>query len=195
MCLNPRYLLCLLTWPKANILIDNNGHAVLADFSLITLIPDRSTFLSTCLSGGTFHWMSPELLDPKRVGLDKPRVTRESDCYALGMAIYEVLCGCAPFGTGNSFVDLFGVLEGKRPERPQGETGRLFTDGIWDVVERCWKPEPSERAKVEDVLLVLQGEEAGVNDRLEAAANDFCMFSTSIQALFLLFSSYNGIAE
>ena len=37
--------------------------------------------------------MSPELIDPKRFGIppsegDKP--TRQSDCYALGMVIYEV---------------------------------------------------------------------------------------------------------
>jgi len=38
--------------------------------------------------------MSPELLDPERFGLpDSPeanRPTRRSDCYALGMVIYEV---------------------------------------------------------------------------------------------------------
>ena len=101
--------------------------------------------------------MGPELLDPKRVGLGESRLTRESDCYALGMVIYEVLCGCSPFGTGNSFVDLFGVLGGKRPERPQGETGRLFTDGIWDLLQLCWKVEPRERANAQDVLLCLEG--------------------------------------
>ena len=33
--------------------------------------------------------MSPELLDPSRFGSDG-LPSRESDCYALGMAIYEV---------------------------------------------------------------------------------------------------------
>ena len=40
-------------------------------------------------SGGTFCWMSPELLDPQTFGSDG-RPTRESDRYALGMVIYEV---------------------------------------------------------------------------------------------------------
>lgn len=40
-------------------------------------------------SGGTICWMSPELLDPPRFG-SNGRPTRESDCYALGMVIYEV---------------------------------------------------------------------------------------------------------
>ena len=37
--------------------------------------------------------MSPELLDPERFGIPRSednRPTRQSDCYALGMVIYEV---------------------------------------------------------------------------------------------------------
>ena len=44
---------------------------------------------SFVISAGTFRWMSPELLDPKRFNSDG-RLTRESDRYALGMVIYEV---------------------------------------------------------------------------------------------------------
>ena len=53
---------------------------------------DLSTvFLSDTVvsSGGTFCWMAPELLDPSRFG-SNGRPTRESDCHALGMVIYEV---------------------------------------------------------------------------------------------------------
>ena len=39
--------------------------------------------------GGTLPWMSPELLGPVRPGTSI-RPTRESDCYALGMVVYEV---------------------------------------------------------------------------------------------------------
>ena len=34
--------------------------------------------------------MSPELLDPSRLGDPDPRPTKESDCFALGMVVYEV---------------------------------------------------------------------------------------------------------
>lgn len=52
---------------------------------------DLSTFLSETASSseGTRRWMSPELLDPEGFCSDG-RSTRESDCYALGMVIYEV---------------------------------------------------------------------------------------------------------
>jgi len=34
--------------------------------------------------------MSPELLDPERFGITDYRPTKKSDCYALGMVVYEV---------------------------------------------------------------------------------------------------------
>ena len=40
--------------------------------------------------GGTPRWISPELLVPQRFGLDGSRPMKKSDCYALGMVIYEV---------------------------------------------------------------------------------------------------------
>ena len=162
--------------PKLNIMINEEKSAVLADFSLITLVPDQSTVLSTCIDGGSVRWMSPELLDPESYGLQKVQPTRESDCYALGMVVYEILSGCSPYGTDNSFVILRKVLEGGRPERPEEEAGELLTDEIWEVVERCWKPEPSERAKAKDILSCLEEDHSGVDeddDQSDAESIDF----------------------
>ena len=57
----------------------------------MTAVDLSTIFLSEtdASSGGTFCWMSPELLDPLRFG-SSGRSTRESDCYALGMLVYEV---------------------------------------------------------------------------------------------------------
>ena len=154
-------------------MIDKTGRAVLAGFGLVALIPDQLNFLSTCLEGGTIPWMSPELLGPDKFGLQNRRLTIESDCYALGMVIYEVLSGQAPFSTYNSFATIFRVLNGERPERPQGEAGKLFTDGIWDMVELCWKTEPKERASAKAVLACLEGNSLksdGGDDRSDAGS-------------------------
>ena len=40
--------------------------------------------------GGTPRWMSPELLYPEQFGVSDDRPTKQSDCYALGMVVYEV---------------------------------------------------------------------------------------------------------
>ena len=150
------YQLCLYI-PKDNILIDKDKRAILADFSLITLIPDQQSFASTCLEGGTVRWMSPELMDPESYGLKKSYPTAKSDCYALGMVIYEILSERPPYDTVNSFAILRKVLAGERPNKPEGEAGKRITDGIWEAVELCWKHEPGERPDAKTVLVALGG--------------------------------------
>ena len=139
-------------------MIDDDGRPRIADFSLITLIPDRSTLRSSSfVGGGTLRWMSPELLDPQNLNLNDRRPTRKSDCYALGMVAYEILSGQEPFEESSCYIALTKVVEGRRPERPQGEGGRWFTDEIWAVMERCWGHNPDHRASAKDVLRCLEG--------------------------------------
>ena len=144
-----------LSNPKANILIDMNGRARISSFSLLTIVSDQQTFLSSCVAEGTIPWMSPELLDPKSFSLTKSRLTRESDCYALGMVMYEVLSGQAPFFPSTSPVS--DVLRGERPARPEGAQGAWFTDDIWKMLESCWKPLADDRPSLNAILLCLQG--------------------------------------
>ena len=51
---------------------------------------DAVTSLVHHTPGGTEGWMSPELLVPEVFGLNDSRPTKQSDCYALGMVVYEV---------------------------------------------------------------------------------------------------------
>ena len=143
---------------KANILIDDNGHVRLADFGVLAIIPDSSNLISSesFIQAGTHRWMSPELLDPEKFCLEHSRPTEHSDCYALGMVIYEVLSGNVPFYRNGHYAVVARVLEGERPQRPLGAKGVWFNDDIWSVLGRCWKPTPSDRPKIVDVLLCLQ---------------------------------------
>ena len=72
----------------------DDGRACLADFGLMSITLDLAADITTApeRSGGTYRWTSPELFDPKRFKLPRARPTKESDCYALGMVIYEVTC-------------------------------------------------------------------------------------------------------
>jgi len=119
----------------------------------------------SCAGGGTTPWMSPELFDPNSFGLEKSCLTEKSDCYAMGMVIYEVLSGHTPFSQFDSLTITGKVLAGRRPQRPEGEEGRLFTDAIWRLLELCWKPQPSDRPSAKYVLSCLEGsprEDGGV---------------------------------
>jgi serine/threonine protein kinase len=115
---------------KANILIDENGRARLADFGLLAIASDTTTIVSSASlsEAGTHRWMSPELLDPERFRLEHSRPTKPSDCYALGMVVYEVLSGNVPFYRCGRYAVAARILEGERPERPQGTEGSWFND-------------------------------------------------------------------
>jgi len=136
---------------KANILIDQTGNARLADFGLITIRSDSSS----CGQGGTVRWMSPELLSPQEFGFTKSHSTKSSDCYALGMVIYETISGNPPFYELTTHAVLSKVLDGVRPPR-----GMKFTESLWKTLELCWAPQPNDRPGIEDVL-----------QRLERASN------------------------
>ena len=97
--------------PKIDILINNNGHACLSDFSLVMIAAGQLIDISSWIEGGTLQWMSPELLDPERFSLTKSRPTKEADCYALGMVIYEILSGQTPFSPSRPHITTFKVLE------------------------------------------------------------------------------------
>ena len=158
---NPRPGTLINFISKANILIDQTGNARLTDFGLLTIRPDTTNITSSnsFLLGGTYRWTSPELLDPQEFGLQDNGPTASSDCYALGMVVYEVLSGRVPFYhcEGDTDYDIISkVLEGERPKWPQGAEGMWFTDYIWSILERCWTSSPGNRPRVKDVRRSLE---------------------------------------
>lgn len=75
---------------KANILMNNDYRAVLADFGLAEMVSTTSLAITNAAAGGTVRWMAPELLNPEIYGLANSKSSKESDVYAFGMVIYEV---------------------------------------------------------------------------------------------------------
>ena len=103
-----------------------------------------------------FRWMSPEFLKSVTSNPAESRPTKESDCYSLGMAIYEVLSGQVPFFSYDSAEVAEIVLRGERPKRPQGNGGKHFTDEIWELLDCCWKEHPGSRLNAKDVYIRLE---------------------------------------
>jgi serine/threonine protein kinase len=135
---------------QANILIDDNGTAVLADFGFSRIQYEISGSLSSSLTGGTGRYMSPEFLFDES---NKP--TWSSDIWALGMVIYEVFTGRDPF---SEIVDqravVIAIREGRLPQSPKYMAACLgFTDDLWKFLEESsWANIAEERPKAEHCL-------------------------------------------
>jgi len=180
-------ILLTLVSVKANILIDQTGHARLADFGLLTIISDPTNLLSSSsyTQGGTVRWMSPELIDPENFGFEKFRPTKYSDGYALGMVIYETISGHLPFHQHTDWTVVKKVTTGKRPPREVG-----FTDCLWKMLELCWAPQPKDRPSIETVLQCLKGTldpleplSPWMDDGMETDSDDYDLASDSSGAL------------
>ena len=179
---------------KVNILIDQDGHACLADFGLLTIISDSTlhTASSSSEGAGTTRWMSPELLDPDHFGFKNGRPTKESDCYALGMVVLEVLTSKPPFPYYTGLVVMRRVVDGEQPARPQGAKGVWFTDSLWGMLGQCWSPQPKDRPTIEAVLKCLeqvsvawQPLSSDVDSDAEADSDDESHLITSGPGMFL----------
>ena len=118
---------------------------------------DQTSGYSQAGEAGTIRWISPELLDPEAFDLNDWNPTMKSDCYALGMVIYEVLSGHIPFAEHSDCTVIIMVARGERPKRPRGYEGRWFTDEIWRVLELCWEKRPDNRPNAEGILTCLEG--------------------------------------
>ena len=138
---------------QADILIGQDKHARLADFGCLTIVSECADFPtpSYAPTGGTTRWMSPQLLLPEVFDSDGGRPTKASDCYALGMVIYEVLTGQPPFASFKDHIVSRKVTEGERPQRPEGAKGTWFTDDLWKMLVLCWMADPQSRPSIEAV--------------------------------------------
>ncbi len=72
----------------SNILVDDSGRVVLMDFGLAKS-PDSPPLTATGTALGTPAYMAPEQI--------MGRLDKRSDQYAMGIILYELLCGRRPF--------------------------------------------------------------------------------------------------
>lgn len=147
----------------ANVLIDDNGHARLTDYGLITYAEDaisRMAVPTNRYGGG--RWMAPELHYPEKFDLTSYDRTPASDVFAFGMLVVEVYTEQPPFfDISHNATVYFKIVDGNRPLRPsekQCPGNAAPSDTLWTLVESCWKQQPPKRPKMDDVVKQLNEE-------------------------------------
>ena len=70
--------------------------------------------------------------------------------------ILKVLCGHHPFlEIPSDILVVNAIMEGVRPEEPEGAVRLGFSNELWRIVELCWLEDRSARPSVEDIISCL----------------------------------------
>ena len=108
-------------------------------------INSGSTFVANESATGNNRWLAPEMIKPPS---GEPAVGPESepaDIFAFAMLAIEIFTGEKPFKEQGDLnvVDL--IYHGERPGFPQNAESAGLTTQMYEFLQRCWDPEPTER--------------------------------------------------
>ncbi|KAG9017647.1 hypothetical protein FRB90_000384 [Tulasnella sp. 427] len=121
---------------------------VVADFGLAKLVDTQT--VSSLQGAGTPRWQSPELM------YGEPR-SFQSDVYAFGMTVYEIISGKLPFDDVPYYAIFFKVHNKERPNpTPRiSPSGYLYTRE-WDVAQAAWDHNAELRPSMDRILRMLE---------------------------------------
>ncbi|CAL1285102.1 unnamed protein product [Larinioides sclopetarius] len=127
-----------------------SGNLKLIDFGIATSVPDDKTSTFRDTQVGTLNYMSPEAItqmsDSEQVCF---KVGVKSDVWSLGCILYNLVYGLTPF---HSFKNLMQKINAITNPNYEIEFKPLSDKLVVDVLKRCLKRNPKERASVEELL-------------------------------------------
>jgi len=143
----------------ANIMLDEEGWAVVTDFG-IAKVADARGLTMTGVTIGTPTYMSPEQCASKEI-------TGATDQYSMGIVLYEMLAGKVPFEADS----LMGIMwkHFNEPPPPLREARPDCPPAIAEVVERMLEKDPKARwPSMEDAVAALGQPTMAPDDPLRA---------------------------
>ena len=107
---------------------------------------NENTISKTVSSAAIVRYAAPELIENNDFS-----ATVYSDTYSFAMLILECITENAPFSniTRDAAVIHARISKRQCPPRPEGKNG--VSDGLWDLMRRCWSLKPDRRPTMEQV--------------------------------------------
>ncbi|MCA9910043.1 MAG: protein kinase, partial [Anaerolineae bacterium] len=130
----------------SNVLIDTEGNAFLMDFGIARLVESESGITQTGFAVGTPTYMSPEQ------GMGLHNVDGRSDIYALGIVLFQMLVGRAPFEGENAMAIIMQQIQTPSPN--VSELNPELQPEIDEVVKRALEKQPDERYQTATELAI-----------------------------------------
>lgn len=118
----------------ANILIRNDGRAMLMDFGISKAQDAREITGTEAI--GSIHYMAPEQIKSSR------DVDHHADIYALGCLFYSMLTGMTPF-SGTSVQVMFAQINKPAPDPRDSQPG--IPDYIAEAILKAMEKDPQDR--------------------------------------------------
>ncbi|KAL5523312.1 hypothetical protein ACEPAF_1579 [Sanghuangporus sanghuang] len=148
-----------------NVLLTTTLDARICDFGCSRMLA-ASRSLANMSSGirGTFRYLAYELLaTPASGGQTTARHTKETDVWAFGMTVYELLDRRRPYEDLAEFQVLSAILSGQLPSVSQtfhnrSPLRRTVKAILWEMCERCWTRDPKDRAIIDTILYEFEKE-------------------------------------
>ncbi len=126
----------------SNIMVDIEGNAHIMDFGLARSLNDEGITRRGAIIG-TPHYMSPEQVE----GDD---IDQRSDIYSLGVVLYEMLTGRAPF-EGDTVLSIALKHKTEVPTEPK-ELNTQVPEDLNRVIMRCLEKKKEKRYQTADEL-------------------------------------------
>ncbi|TDL13906.1 kinase-like protein, partial [Rickenella mellea] len=135
-----------------NILISSRGTPLLVDFGI-----SRTLVVTQVVSGlqalmGSVRWMAEELVNPNGyLG------NEQTDIWAFGMVIYELLTCAHPFNGLSEIQAWLTIAKGERPQAPIDMDQKALRQSLWTLCNVCWG-DPDDQLPMKDVVLGLNNQ-------------------------------------